>query len=67
MSRIASTKVFQVSRWRASTRRPAGVSATDPLTFIGVAMLPTGVALLASFIPARRASRVEPMIALREE
>jgi len=54
LTRVASSLLF-------------GVSATDPATFAGIAVLVLAVAFFACFIPARRATRVTPIVALRSE
>ncbi len=52
---------------RAMANMLFGISAHDPLTFAGVSLLLGAVALIACLIPARRATRIDPIIALRYE
>jgi ABC-type antimicrobial peptide transport system permease subunit len=62
---IGLAAAFVLSRFLESL--VFGIATTDPLTYIGVAVLLVGVAGVAAFVPARRATRVDPVQSLRAE
>jgi len=64
---IAAGTLLSLAVTRLISGMLFGITATDPLTFSGVATLLAAVAFLANYLPARRAAKVDPMVALRYE
>jgi putative ABC transport system permease protein len=64
---LAAGIVAAIAATRLLSTLLFGVSPLDPTTFIAVSALLATVALLASYVPTRRAASVDPMVALREE
>ena len=64
---VVSGTLGSVALTRSLSRFLSGLNPADPLTFGGAALLWIGVGLLAGYVPARRATKVDPMVALRYE
>jgi len=64
---VVSGTLGSVALTRSLSRFLSGLNPADPLTFGGAALLWIAVALLAGYVPARRATKVDPMVALRYE
>jgi ABC-type antimicrobial peptide transport system permease subunit len=64
---IAAGTLLSLGMTRLISGMLFGITATDPLTFAGVAVLLGTVAFFANYLPARRAASVDPMVALRYE
>jgi putative ABC transport system permease protein len=64
---LALGLVISLAGTRLLSGLVVGVKPSDPITFIVVVLLLTGIALFACWIPARRATRIDPLIALRHE
>ena len=67
LSGVAAGTITALFVSRTMTKMLFGVTPTDPVTFASVAAVLVGVALFASYLPARRATRVDPIVALRAE
>jgi putative ABC transport system permease protein len=68
LKRLLASQYFSPRSWqRQMADQLYGVNMTDPLTFTVIAALLVAVALVACWLPARKAARVDPLAALREE
>jgi putative ABC transport system permease protein len=67
---VMGTAVGLASAWilrKTVAELVFGISPADPVTFVAAAVVPIGFAVFASLLPARRATQVDPMVALRYE